>query len=125
MKTALTTVAPMVGKLLRLLGSDKDGEIVASVHALRRVLAAAGLTLHDLAGAIELPPEPVEGSHQQSDVADAWRIMARTCAQHAYALSDRERTFVLTMTRWCGRPSRKQLDWLVSISERVRRETAA
>ena len=120
MSAALTTVAPMVGKLLRLLGSDKDGEIVASVHALRRVLAGAGLTLHDLAGAIDLPV-----SHQQSDDADEWRTMARTCARHAYALSERERTFVLTMTRWCGHPSRKQLDWLFSIFERVRRETAA
>ncbi len=42
-----------VGKLLRLLSSDKDGEVVAATSALKRTLEAAGLDLHDLAGAAE------------------------------------------------------------------------
>lgn len=112
----------MVAKLIRLLGSDKDGEIVASVHALRRVLAGAGLTLHDLAGAIELPAQ----SHHQhiDDDADDWRGMAHVCAQHPYVLSEREREFVATMMRWRGTPTRKQADWLAAIHARVRREAA-
>ena len=118
---ALLGIAPTLAKLIRLLSSDRDGEVVASVHAMRRLLASVGLSLHDLADAIELPAR----ASQHDDDADDWRVMAKTCAQHAYTLSERERTFVLTMTRWCGLPSRKQLDWLFSISERVRRETAA
>jgi len=111
----LITIAPTLGKLIRMLSSDKDGEIVASVHALRRVLAGAGLTLHDLADAIELP-----AASQHDDGADHWRAMAQTCAHCSHLLSQRERVFVMTMTRWRGRPSRKQSEWLQAIYERVR-----
>ena len=39
--------------LKRMLSSDFDGEIHASVQALKQVLARAGLSYHDLAVAIE------------------------------------------------------------------------
>jgi hypothetical protein len=45
----LAVVAPRLGQLIRLLASDKDGEVLATVYALRRVLSNAGLDLHDLA----------------------------------------------------------------------------
>lgn len=38
-----------------MLGSDRDGEVVAAAAALRRTLAGAGLDLHDLAAAVERP----------------------------------------------------------------------
>jgi len=52
-----------IGKLIRLLGSDKDGEVLAAVGALRRALRADGRDLHDLADAValwlnQLPPAP-------------------------------------------------------------------
>jgi hypothetical protein len=120
MSAALTTVAPMVGKLLRLLGSDKDGEIVASVHALRRGLAGVGLSLHDLADAIELPVR----ASQHDDNADDWYVMAKACAQCPHLLSEREISFVTTMTRWRGKPSRKQAQWLEAIYDRIREAAA-
>jgi hypothetical protein len=53
----------MIGKLLRLLGSDKPGEVLAAVDALKRTLAASGRNMHDLANAaacgFQQPPEPV------------------------------------------------------------------
>ena len=51
--TTFANIAPTIAKLLRLLTSDKPGEIVASVHALRRVLGSANLDLHDLANVVE------------------------------------------------------------------------
>ena len=87
MPATLAPVAPMVAKLVRLLGSDRDGEVIASVRALRRVLAGAGLTLHDLAGAIELPAR-----HQQDNAADHWRVMAHAGA--ASVCADRARARV-------------------------------
>jgi len=42
-----------VGKLVRLLGSDQPGELVAAVQALRRTLESAGSDLHNLAASIE------------------------------------------------------------------------
>jgi hypothetical protein len=49
-----------IGKFLRLLASDKPGEVVAAAAALKRTLEAGGLDIHDLASAIEsgLKPAP-------------------------------------------------------------------
>src|SRR5262249_24748331 len=66
MKPELAEIAPVIGKLLRLLTSDKEGEVVAIVHALLRVLENSGLDIHDLAEA--LTPETV-----------SWMLMARYC----------------------------------------------
>ncbi len=58
-------IAPRVGALLRLLGSDVDGEALGAARALRRTLGGVGLDLNDLGDAISRPamivpdaPEP-------------------------------------------------------------------
>jgi hypothetical protein len=121
MTAALLGIAPTLAKLIRLLSSDRDGEVVASVHAMRRLLASIGLSLHDLADAIELP---ARRAPQHDDDADDWRVMANACAQCRHLLSERERSFVTTMARWRGKPSRKQRDWLETIYDRIREEAA-
>ena len=35
-----------LGNLIRRLGSNNDGELVATVHAMRRLLASVGADLH-------------------------------------------------------------------------------
>ena len=82
---------------------------------MRRVLASVGLSLHDLANAIELPAR----ASQHDDDADAWRVMAKACAQCPHLLSEREISFVTTMTRWRGNPSPKQAEWLEAIYDRI------
>ena len=42
-----------LAKFVRLLSSDQDGEVVAAAGAIRRVLVAANLDIHDLARVIE------------------------------------------------------------------------
>jgi hypothetical protein len=42
-----------VGDLIRLLSSDRDGEIVATVYALRRMLKSHGADVHALAEHVE------------------------------------------------------------------------
>ena len=54
----MSTLAPVVnklGKLVRMLSSDNQGEVLATVQALRRTLKTAGADLHVLAAAIERP----------------------------------------------------------------------
>jgi DNA-binding transcriptional ArsR family regulator len=115
---AVIPIAATVAKLIRLLGSDRDGEVVASAHALRRVLAGAGLTLHDLAQAIERPPMPSIVPY--SDHADNdWREMVERCRARWHLLSDRERGLIVSLARWRGEPTNKQLAWLETIHERV------
>lgn len=115
MTTAITTVAKTCAKLIRLLGSDREGEVLASVHALRRVLAGAGLSLHDLANAIEVPVRSYDQRHDED-----WRAIARACVGHLDLLLERERVFVRSMILWRGIPSDRQINWLVSIFTRIR-----
>jgi hypothetical protein len=42
-----TTLA-MLGKLIPRLASNHDGEVIATVRAIRRTLASSGADLHDL-----------------------------------------------------------------------------
>lgn len=45
-----------LGKLLPLLGSDKDGEVVATARAMIRILEKSGACLHDVVTKLEAPP---------------------------------------------------------------------
>jgi hypothetical protein len=49
----LAPIAPKLGKLLRLLSSDKPGEIIAAAFAINRTLQAEKLDIHDLAKVVE------------------------------------------------------------------------
>ncbi len=53
------TIRPRVAQLVRLLGSDQDGEVVAAARAISRTLDGAGIDLSVLAAAIADPPEPI------------------------------------------------------------------
>jgi hypothetical protein len=107
-----TDVAPTIGKLVRLLGSNRDGEVVAAVRALRRVLDGAGLDLHDLAQVIEV-------GDVDDDDGDGWRGMATRCSASPDAMSAQEQAFISNILRWRGTLSPKQEQWLQDIFERV------
>jgi hypothetical protein len=59
-----------VAKLVRMLASDRDGEVLAAVAALKRTLAAGGADLNDMAAAIAtgLTPRPPAKSKQQQPI---------------------------------------------------------
>jgi len=50
---AIAEITPKLGKFVRLLGSDNEGEVVAAARALVRTLTAQGCDLHDLAKHVE------------------------------------------------------------------------
>ena len=54
-----------LGKLIPLLGSDKVGERAGAAAAIKRLLAAEGLDLHDLADNVVPFPEPPPDSLAQ------------------------------------------------------------
>ena len=64
-------IAPRVGALLRLLGSDVDGEALGAARALRRTLGGVGLDLHALADAVERPPAPTGVYRDRPATGDA------------------------------------------------------
>jgi hypothetical protein len=105
------TSAATLGKLIPLLASDHDGEVVATARAIDRVLKSSGRDWHDLAASICLPvPAPNVD----------WRREARFCAGHAKRLSERELDFIASLARWRGEPSQKQRQWLRNIADRLR-----
>ena len=53
--TDLGSIAGKLANFIRLLASDKDGEVVAAARALNRVLLGIGADFHDLAERIEKP----------------------------------------------------------------------
>jgi hypothetical protein len=119
MSTALATIAPRLRKLVLMLSSSHDGEVVGAARAIGRVLADAGTDWHGLADAIVAPPTAPEKPNGD------WRSLARFCAARARFLkNDRERDFIDTLVHYRTEPSKKQLQWLRSIAARLARESA-
>lgn len=112
-------ISPTIAKLLRLLASDKPGEVAASAQALRRVLGSANLDLHDLANVVEFAArrEAPQVASATADDDDA-REMIRCCRECSELLSAKELAFVRSMAKWRGEPTKRQMAWLSSLYER-------
>jgi hypothetical protein len=122
MSASTATAFSRIGKLIRLLESDKPGEAIGAVHAIRRTLAGAGLDLHDLAHVIETVDEI---KIMPSDETTDWRrLAARLLHEHGGELSGKEVDFLSTMSRWRGTPSPRQRKWLDDIAQRFARAAA-
>jgi hypothetical protein len=109
-----------LGKLIRLLSSNRDGEVLAAVHALKRVLDGGKLDIHALADMVEAAG--VSPARHGKTREPSWNQIARECASRPDLLRDHERAFVSDMVRWTaarGEPTPKQATWLRSIYVRV------
>ena len=106
-------VADRLAKLLGMLGSDHAGERAAAGLKATALLKREGLRWLDV-----IQPSTPAAVGSESERAD-WRTMAHECAARPGLLSDREFSFVRSMTGWHN-PSRKQIDWLISIHARIR-----
>jgi hypothetical protein len=128
MTAPLAVVAPRVAQLIKLLGSDRDGECLAAARALQRTLAAAGQDFHDLADAVEsatgskirLGPERSAPAHHHE--CGDHRSMARWVRDSVARLSEKERGFVSDIASRPGTLSARQQAWLLALYERVSSE---
>jgi hypothetical protein len=144
MNDALAPIAARVATFIRLLASDKDGEIIAAVQAIQRTLKAAGTDIHSVAERVEKPNgrglteaemkklfaagyvagvRAAENKHfgtgnfLRVDGLPAWHEIARYCQQHGSRLRGNEQEFVNDMaarTVW-HQPTERQGKWLKSI----------
>jgi hypothetical protein len=119
----MSALAPMIvdkiKPLIRLLSSDRDGEIVAAARALMRLLKASGADIHTLADSIGQVDVRV-GAYNNID-AKSWHQIATFCQQHHDRLRSNEREFIANIaasTVW-GEPTPKQQKWLRSIFLRL------
>lgn len=114
---ALVPVAPRIARLLPRLASPHDGEVLATVAAIRRTLEGAGLDLFALAEAIgEAPPK--------RHAIETWADLAAWCRDHdGGRLTEAEARFVAQMVDRVvvgGTPSERQASWLRSIYAKLR-----
>jgi hypothetical protein len=144
-------LAPIAGKLarcIRMLSSDKDGDVISAARGIMRTLRGAGADIHTLADRLEKPnggaltdaemkklydagfaagARATENKfHGDDDFRDAnvtptWHDMATWCQRHSARLGSREREFIDQMaerTVW-REPTEKQGKWLKSIWHRL------
>jgi hypothetical protein len=128
--TIESSAATRIGALVRLLSSDKAGEVLASARAINRTLESAGADIHHLADVVEhglthptlAPPTPPEEEGDYEDVP----AMLHYCVLYIDRLDGREADFIRSMRRYQARfradfqPSQKQVNWLLSIYYRLR-----
>jgi hypothetical protein len=117
-----------LGRFVRLLASDRDGEVVAAARALGRALKAHGADFHALAAFIEAPspaPAPASSGGGFRDPFDDddpdWETMVAACVRNLGRFTAKEREFLASMEHWRGDPTPKQFDWLVALFKRARR----
>jgi hypothetical protein len=127
---AITPIAGKLGKLLKLLTSDRAGEVVAAARALMKTLDGAGLDIHALvanlgldgkrfseADAAEIYRRGVEDGRQQAEAerdddandgfardvsVEQWGVIAWDCLHHRFLHGAHERDFVESMVARCA-----------------------
>jgi hypothetical protein len=109
-RTLAPRVADRLAKLCGLFGSDHDGE--RAPRLADQLIHGHGLTWGDV---ITVPAAMPMQSHSLD-----WRMAVRFCIAHQHALSPREFSFIVTLTRWHGEPTLKQHKWLNDIVARLR-----
>jgi hypothetical protein len=115
-----------ISKLIPRLASDHDGDVLATVAAIRRTLAANGSDLHDLARLVACTPRTARTNQNHGRDLDPL-AMARVCLNSGVLYTDRALKF-LTDVEHLGRRgcplSSKQLEWLTALYARARRSAA-
>jgi hypothetical protein len=124
----LAPIAPRLARLVRLLGSDKPGEVAAAVAALRRTLGGIGADLNDFGDVIENGTEKPKAKRAAEDKQHNgnvqkldWYTIAVFCQHRDERLLHRERMFINDMaSRTVFRDqTKKQQKWLWSMFLRL------
>jgi hypothetical protein len=114
----ITQIAQRLKKLVLLLSSDQDGEVVGAARAIDRALRSAGADWHDLVSQLDRTSTNTSGA---ADQFRNWRSMRGFCAQRPHLLRPREQEFIDHIDSWCGELTEKQNAWLISIYARVKK----
>jgi hypothetical protein len=116
-----SSTAIRIGALVRLLGSDQPGEVVAAAGALVRALDHVGADVHVFADVVERALQ----HHPELLLADRGHgtplghsSLAHACWRRRLELTKREHDFVANMVRY-RHPSVRQAAWLIAIADRL------
>jgi hypothetical protein len=117
----IAQIAGRLRKLVLLLSSDRDGEVVGAARAIDRALRSAGCDWHDLIKLLDRTPTNTDGV---ADQFRNWHPMREYCLRHARLLQPREHQFVAGLGNWHGNLTEKQMNWLAAIHSRLQRQTS-
>jgi len=142
MSAGKKTLEERIASIVRLFASDKDGDIIAAAHALRRTLESAGTDINGLAHGIENLGKSAEVSkermkqiwdaavqhtenrlHGADDFIDSsgkptWEAVALFCQRNKQRLEARHHQFIDDMasrTVWGHEPTEKQHKYLFAL----------
>ncbi|WP_262299709.1 hypothetical protein [Microvirga sesbaniae] len=117
----MAIIAPKLSRLIPMLATDHDGEVIAAVRAIDRTLKSAGMDFHNLVEALcyrQPSSIPVSAAAPEPHPRSLLDI-ANWCRTHAAGrLTSTERKFVCDMVERLsqGRQiSQKQENWLRNI----------
>jgi hypothetical protein len=102
----------------RLLTSDKEGERIAALEAVQRLLPVPLADVLESSTSTALPFPPVA-------LLRRWQKAAQFVGAFPDLLNERERAFVRDMQSRRDAPTQKQGDWLNSLTARVEARRAA
>jgi hypothetical protein len=120
----MTPAAVKIANVVRqALSTNQNGEAIAALNALKRLLRNEGLDLHDLGRAIErgfaLAPRASPVAPVPPATGD-WARLAAWCLRHHGKLTDKQRSFLVAMTVWSSEPTPKQREYLLGLRNQVR-----
>ena len=124
MTNSLDDVSARLQKLLLMLSSNRDGEIISAVHAIERTLRTVGADWHDLASGLLVSEQQPNPACNDDTGAEDWRVLRAFCERRGSFLSAREKDFIDDPKYWRGQLTPKQHAWLAAIHQRLRREAA-
>ena len=146
MSAGKKTLEERIADVIRLLASDKDGDIIAAAHALKRVLVSAGTDIHGLAHGIENLGKNAEVSKDQmkkvwdaavqhtenrlhgaddfisTDGKPTWQSVALYCQRNKHRLDTKHHDFidkVAAQTVWNREPTERMHKYLFSLFLRL------
>jgi hypothetical protein len=108
---------------LLMLSATSSGEVVAARNAVVRLAQTRKHDVHSLARALDLGRTPRGGASAKDGENLDTAVMAYFCwemFERGAHLSEKEQKFVDDMIDW-RKPTQKQIDWLKSIYERLKR----
>jgi len=146
MSAGKKTLEERIADCVRMLVSDKDGDIIAAAHALQRMLKSAGTDIHGLARAIEnlgtsaerekakmkqIWDAAVQHTENRLHGADdfisadgkpAWQSVALYCQRNKHRLDTRHHDFidkVAAQTVYGREPTERMHKYLFSLFLRL------
>jgi hypothetical protein len=107
----------LLGRLLGMLGSDFDGEVVNAGRLADRLVKAEGMSWADVLDSS--PPGSARGQGADPAAGADWRLVAAACLRFPMLINKWEFEFLTGLPRF-PRLSKKQRDTLGSIVTRLR-----